>query len=148
MKPPFNVQHDRGQAELTAAANTVCANIGQWYQMAGVFTDTYNRGFTTAAGGTVTYNGPDGRIFLFNGASDLQVDKASTITYALYVNGALVTDAQTPHTFTAASKIDNISITRMVELNNGDAMTIRMMSDTLATTVTVNTLFITFWGEM
>lgn len=139
-----NKGDNRGQIRLTTPADTICANVGQYYQMQGVFDNGDAKNFSVAADGTMTCL--KSGTYLLSGASDLQVDKASEITYALYVNGVLNPDAQTPHTFSATSKIDNIAITALVPLNYGDQITVRMKSDTITTTVTVNTLFVTTWG--
>jgi len=137
----------RGQMAISTPTNTVTGTADTYVQMAGTFTDSMLNNWSLNADGTLTFNGNDGSTFLFNGVSDLEVDKACTITYGLYKNGVLVTGAETPHTFAAASKIDNVSITRIIQLDKGDYLNVFVKSSATDTTATINTLFLTFWGE-
>ena len=84
---------------------------------------------------------------MINGVSDLEVDKACEIYYALEVNGTPQSTIMTPHTFAASSKIENISITRFAMLNNGDQFRVVTKSDTASTTLTAHTLFLTILGQ-
>ena len=83
--------------------------------------------------------------FLINGVSDLEVNKAATVSYALFINGTLVPSEITPHTFTNQSKIENISITAIGILSLDDTIEVRAKGDgTLAVSVTVRKLDVTF----
>lgn len=82
--------------------------------------DGCNNGFVYAGYGKITYIGHSGARLLFVGASDLKTSMQTEIHYALYLNGSLASNVQTPHTFSAVSKISNISTTTVVKLDQGD----------------------------
>ena len=135
----------RGKIKLTSGGVTVLTNIGQYYKIGGVYADGDLSYFTLAADGTLTYSGPDCTPLL-NGVSDVESDKAAVVTYALFLNGVLVSGAETPHTFVSASKIENISITEFPALTAGDYLNVYAKSDTIATTITPSSLIVTFYG--
>ena len=95
----------RGQATLTAPVSLAPAAADTYEPVPGVWSDGNCYQFTTSAAGVLEYSGSSGRAFLFNGSSDLGVNVADTVTYALYVNGVMVPGEETPHTFTAPAKI-------------------------------------------
>ena len=134
-----------GQLRLESPADTVCTLADTYYKIAGNMIDGYECGFRVGIN-KLEYTGPSKVTFLFNGVSDLKVSKAANITYGLYKNGALVIQAQTPHTFVAAAKTSNISITALAELNQGDELEVYIKSDEAGLTATVSSLNITFWG--
>ena len=140
------VNKNKCNSRVTATDTTVLTDAGTYYQVEGTFSNGDCVGFTVDAEGTITYSGPP-RVFQFVGFSDLEVDKACTITYALELNSVIDTATTTPHTFTAASKIDNIGITRVVSLSTGDVLKVKAKSDTAATTMTASTLYLTFMEE-
>ena len=144
MKKTSEQQTNRGQIRLTSPNPTTLTTIDQYYQLLGTFDNGVARNFSINPDGTLTClkAGP----YLVNGVSDLEVDKACKITYGLHINDTLVDIAQTPHDFSSANKTSNISITGIVPLNVGDEITIWARSDTATTEITVNTLFVTFWG--
>lgn len=85
-----------------------------------------------------------GRRFLVNGTSDLEVDKAADITYALFINDVIVPSQLTTVSFSASAKKANISITTIAALSTGDVVEIRVKGDgTAAVTVTINKLDLT-----
>jgi len=88
------------------------------------------------------YYGPT-RIFQAVGVSDLSVDKACEVTYLLYKNGEAVTGAETPHTFTSASKKDTIAITKPCTLSSGDYIEVFTKCNDNTVTATLNSLNIT-----
>ena len=135
-----------GHLSLNAAANTTLITAGTYYKIAGTFDVGLSRLFS-AATNKIKWNGPSGARFLFNGSSDLAVDKLCEITYSLYCNGLLVPGAQTPHTFVALAKTVNISITAIIALNHGDELDVYAKSNADNTLLTVRALGITFWGE-
>jgi len=92
-------------------------------------------GFSVTTG-TLKYEGTGGT-FLINGVSDLEVNKATGICYALFVNGSEVPGEVTPHGFTNQSKIENISITAIGVLATNDLIEIRARTDASAMTVTI-----------
>lgn len=133
-----------GQLILDSPTSVSLSVINQPYKITGTYSDGgTNREFATSAGGILEYTGEDGR-FLVNGTSDLEVNKASRVTYMLYVNGTLVTGAETPHDFASNSKIENISITRIVDVSNGDEIEVYAKSDTVNTNIDVNDLSVNF----
>lgn len=98
----------------------------------------------TVSGGTLTKVDTLGT-FLINGVSDLEANKAIEITFALFLNGALVPSELTSHTFSNQAKIENISITTIANLNIGDTVEIFAKSDgTTNSIITVNKLDVTF----
>ena len=138
------LQH--GVEFLSATHATICTDIGTYYIIDGTWItpESINYGFSGNGSGRITYNGDKTLTFLFNGVSDLSVDKSCEITYGLYINGALVPGAETPHDFANTAKVDSISITNFVILNPGDYIEVWCKSDTITTEVTTNTLMITF----
>jgi len=136
----------RGQLRLEAETNTILSVADTYYIVSGNFVDGDINDFSLSSNGRLTYTGEE-CVFLLSGASDLEVDKASTVTYSLYKNGALVPTAQTPHTFVSSSKISNISITSLVLLSKDDYIEVWAKSDTEETTITAKTLLVTLWGK-
>ena len=105
-----------------------------------------NTGFTES-GGTITKTVKKGK-FSLNGTSDVSAGKPGTIYYGLFVNGILVDQSETPHTFNSANKIDNISITAVIEIDKDDTLEVMARGDVGASgqSITVETLHTTFWG--
>lgn len=98
----------------------------------------------SVSNGTLKYlNGAT--VFLVNGTSDIEVDKAADITYALVINGAPVPSELTTIGFTSAGKKRNISITSRALIGLNDEIEIHAKGDgTLNVTLTVNKLDLTF----
>jgi hypothetical protein len=141
--PGHNHQH--GQRRLESPASTLLVTPGTYYPINGTFIDGDALGFAIV-GNKLKYIGSSGVVFHLSGVSDIFVDKACQISYALYVNGFLVPSAQTPHDFPASSKIATISITAIVKLNQDDELEVYAKSDTANTTINVTNLNIVFWG--
>ena len=135
----------RGQLRLTAPAETVCTLADTYYKIAGVMSDGHSCGFSVVDN-KLKYSGPDGAVFLFSGSSDARVSKATDLTYGLHKNGELIPEAQSPHTFPAAARISNLSITAICMLDNGDDLDVYMKSSEANLTATVRSLNITFWS--
>ena len=83
--------------------------------------------FSPDSAGNIVYNGCDGK-FLVGGTSDFSVSGASRVTYIMAVNGTNV--GETPHDFDSPSKTQNISITEIIDLQNGDTICTMAKSDT------------------
>lgn len=132
---------------ISSPSATTITDADTYYQVAGTFTDGICKDFTLAEDGTLTYGGANGRNFLFNGASDIEVDKACEITYSLEKNGDIDTTTSTIHTFLSPSKVSNISVARLIQLNSGDVLKVKVKSDTAEVSLTAQSLFLTFWGE-
>ena len=142
---PGRVGAHRGQATLTAPVTLTPAVADTYEVVSGVWSNGSCHAFETSAAGVITYSGESGAVFLLNGTSDLGVAIADTTTYALFINGALVPDAETPHTFTSPAKTENIAITALVELNSGDLLQVYAKS-LAGNAVNIATLRITLWG--
>lgn len=139
-------RHDYGFLHLDTPASLSLVNAGQYYQMPGTFTAADYGRFETTAAGVLTFTGVGG-VFLLNGVSDVQVDKACKTTYGLHRNGTLVPGAETPHTFAASAKVENISITAILDiLEQGDELRVYAKSDTANTLLTPSTLNVTLFG--
>lgn len=130
-----------GTINLSTEANTVCTNAEEYYALEGTFSDGNLADFTLDTDtGILTYVGSRAKVFCFSGTSDLKCDKTATVTYALAVNGNVVTTSSTPTTFEHANSYGNISIIKSLTLSPNDTLQVKMKSDTATTTVTVNTL--------
>jgi hypothetical protein len=140
-------ENSRGQLTLSAPFDTDLGVTPDTYTpILGTFSNGINNDYSLAANGELTYTGLTSQAFSFNGVSDLETDKASKITYALFLNGVLVPGAETPHDFSASSKTENISITSLAMIQPNDVIRIYAKSDTASTTITVQTLRVTLWG--
>ena len=139
------VSLDRGQLKLSVTATTTTGTADTYTKVLGTFINGASSNFIVS-GNKLIYQGVSGQTFLFSGASDVEVDKSCVLTYALFVNDTLLTGAETPHTFTAASKLENISITAIVTLNHGDEIDVYVKSSVDNTDVDPATLIITFLG--
>lgn len=126
-------------------ADTTLATPEAYYKVTGTYVSSGLVRFSATSAGVLTYEGL-GDCCLFNGTADMQVDKVCDITVALYLNGALVTAAQSPHSFTAASKTSNLAITSLTSLATNDYLEVYAKSSVAATELTVKTLAVTFWG--
>lgn len=100
------------------------------------------KNFSVTAGVLKYLNG--GRNFLINGTSDLEINKAADVTYALVLNGTPVPTELTTISFSAAGKKRNISITSIAMINQDDLIEIHAKGDgTTGLTITVNKLDVT-----
>lgn len=134
-----------GQLRLQSETPTVLTNANEYYKVAGTFGDGHSLGFEVT-NNKLKYIGPSSVCFQFTGVCDLQVDKACSTVFSLYINGELVTAAQTPHTFVSPSKTGTIAIVAIIELTQDDELEVYAKSDTALTTMTVETLNIVCWG--
>lgn len=99
----------------------------------------------TAASSTLLFTNGTAKTFIINATSDLDVNKAVDITYALVVNGTPVPSELTVTSFAAASKKRNISITAKTILTDADEIEIWVKADgTAGVTVTIHKLDMTF----
>lgn len=133
-----------GQHRLMEKTSTTITNKDTYVKVLGNFEDGETKGFEFIAN-KLCWQGSSGTVFLFNGSSDLEVNKACTISYGLFLNGVLVEEAQTPHSFVSPSKTSNISITALVRLQQDDEIEVFVKSSEDNTIVTVHTLAITLW---
>lgn len=138
---------EKASYRIVSASATVITAAETYYPLSGVFADGNNVNFVLSASGTIKYTGTGGNFFLV-GNSDLEVDKAGRITYALEKNTVTDTTTVTPHDFTSTSKIEAIGINRIVNLTSNDRLRVVVKSDQSGTTnLTARTLYISYWGE-
>lgn len=89
-----------------------------------------------------------GSVYLFNGVSDLEVNKACTIFYGLALNGNVLSGEITKHTFSVVANIENIGITALADLSINDEIEIWAKGDgTAGIIMTIDKLDVTFLGE-
>lgn len=119
--------------------------IGTW---SNVNPKTNNKFYVDSTNNRLVYTGKKSVICLFNGVSDIKVDKACEITYALFKNGSLVSGAETPHSFASPSKYSTISITALTEVQPDDYFEVYAKCDDATVTLTINSLLILFFGEL
>lgn len=139
----------RGQMAIATGTTLTYGADDTYEKVVGAWSDGCLNYFTLDdVNDRLIYNGPSGVCFLFVGTSDLSISSApSTIHYALYINDSLVPGAETPHTFTAPSKTSNISINKIITLNNGDYLEVWSKCDTGGYTITIGSLSICCWGD-
>jgi len=130
---------------LPGTYDTEIINAGEWYKVSGAFEGYEPINFSISEDGIAIYTGIK-EVLSVTGVSDIQTDKASTIEFGLFLNGELIPGATTPHTFSAPSKTENISITGLIELVLNDEVDVYCKSS-VPITLTVNTLRVTFWGN-
>ena len=133
-----------GSIRMTTPATTSLTVAGTDYLIDGTF-DTSGGGccnnFTQNADGSLTYSGAGG-VFQITGTSDVEVDKACTINYTLYMDST--PDGTTPHDFTAAAKSENISIVGIITLTTGMVLSARAKSNTANTALDPLNLNVSF----
>lgn len=98
----------------------------------------------SAVAGKLIHDGLSG-LFVINGTSDLEVSKATDITYSLVVDSVAVPSEQTTVSFSSSAKKANISITSIAQINSGNVIEIWAKGSGVAgVTLTVNKLDLTF----
>ena len=134
---------------LDGSTTTTCTNDDTYYKIGWTWTDwdECNDWFEYDGIWKITYTWSGRRFFLFNGTSDLSSDKVAKITYSLYKNGILVSNTQTPTDAEHANSIMSISITNIFPINTWDYFEVYVKSDTASTTVTNQSLFLTFLSD-
>jgi hypothetical protein len=143
---PNRMRISHGQLRLSEYTDTVLTEADVYSKVSGTFIDGDCCNFEVVDNSLVSNCG-DNSAFLFNGVSDLEVNKACTIHFALFKNGSLVERAETPHTFVTPSKTSNISITSIINLDKGDTLEVFCKSSEVNTTLSLKTLNVTLWGE-
>lgn len=138
----------RGGQHLESPSTTICTIADTYYNITGTFSGTLCNGFIRDGLGKLTYKGTSGVSFLLNGTSDLETNSAGIVTYGLFINGFLVSHAETTHTFTSASKTENIAITGFPILNYNDEIEIYVKHSLAGSDVITLQLNTTFLGEI
>jgi hypothetical protein len=133
--------HCHGAMRLNAPA-TLLLDVGGVAEKVVGFAGAPSLSGFTFASNELTHTFFDG-VYHFTGSCDLAVDKACTVTLELYVDGA-PTGLATPHTFTAASKTETVSITELVDLDRGEVVSVTARSSEGNTTLTLSTLSVVF----
>ena len=137
----------RWQVLMSTPTDTVLTTAWTYYVVEWIFGDSCLRDFTMTVAWVLTYTGNCVKHFLFNWTSDLLVDKPCQLTYSMFKNWLLVAWTETLHTFAAAAKTSNISITRIVAVEPWDYFQMYAKSWTDNTTISVNSLFVTMFWE-
>jgi hypothetical protein len=142
--------HMRGAHHLITPLETFCETADTYYKILGIWGDGdyCNCGFDIDCCGKITYTESISSYTMLVGISDLKVDKNCEVTYGLYKNGNLITNAETPRKFEHANQTANVAITNILKNNSNDYYEIYVKSDTNSTTVTTRTLMLSFLGEI
>jgi len=112
----------RGFVALTTESELTFTLDNTYYPIPGVFTDDgLSYKFTSNVDGSLIYNGESGPIRI-DGTSDVSIDSATVteVSYVLYKNGVPILGTETPHGFSNQSRTENISITGLISVENGD----------------------------
>jgi len=141
----IGVPLDSAEMHITTIQTPSLATAGTYYKLTG-FSGVNLKNFTVADN-KLTFNGIAKKFFV-NGVSDVAVNKACTLSYALYLNGAIVSHEVTPHTFSASSKTTNISIVAIADLSPADYIEIWAMSDANNTDLEIHKLDLVLWGDV
>ncbi len=138
---------DRGEFHLLSNKTIRLNNDGTTWVKFPDMVGNLLKGFTVN-NGILTKIDTNG-VFLMNGVSDLEVNKACKVYYGLAVNQEIITHEVTPHTFTNQSKVENISITALATLEVGMQIEVYALGDGVTSDVdlTAHKLDVTFWGE-
>lgn len=97
-----------------------------WSKIGGLDITRCKQGFTSSD--STLFVGESG-IYLFNGVSDIQINKGATIYYGLSKNEEVLQYQTTPHTFLNQAKISTISITGLIDLEEGDELEVWVKGD-------------------
>jgi len=140
------IESERGVLRLDEETTVVCTNADQYYQVTGTFSgNDQSKNFTISdIDDDITYSGSGG-YFLLNGVSGVKSSKVATITYALFKNGSLVSQATTPFEYTQANTTKDIAITDILTINENDYFDVRAKSSVASNTLTIKDLRLTFW---
>jgi|LGOV01.1.fsa_nt_gb hypothetical protein len=132
----------RGFFALIVADNLTFIADDTYYAIPGVFTDAgLSYKFTSGVDGTLTYNGEDG-VIRVDGTSDVSIDSATVVhvSYILYKNGSPILGTETPHGFSNQSRTENISITGLIDVENGDIFQVFAKCDVAGKIMAIETL--------
>lgn len=139
-----------GVMHLTSSDTTHCTTIGTYYKIykLGGFANGIHNGFTIDGNGRITFTGQKGTDCVFFGSSDVAADKQAELHYALYKNGSLFDQAESPIDINNPNKSKSIAINLgLPNLKATDYFEIWVRSDVASTVVTHKTLFITILGD-
>ncbi len=137
----------RGNMYNTAPISASLSVIGTWYSLESELLSGANLTEFTFSNGVFTYIGDDNKTIMFNGAANVETDKACELTFGLFVNTTLVTGGTTPVDIASQNKKANIGIATIVILNNGDEIRVKAKSDTITTELTVAGINTVLWSH-
>jgi hypothetical protein len=144
----YRKNNQRGQMHIDTGTTLAFTSANTYEKIVGTWTDGCANNFTISdVNDRITYNGNRTMCAVMNGVSDISVNKACTVTFALYKNGSLLTGAETPHTFGYISRYSTISITTIIEITQNDYFEVWAKADDTSVTLTINSLKILFFGE-
>jgi len=139
-----------GVMHLTGGDTTHCTTANTYYKISKVagFVNGVNNGFTLDYNGRITFIGIKGTDCNFFGSSDVTADKTGELYYALFKNGSLYDDAESPIDINNANKTKGVQINIGIpNLKPTDYFEIWVRSENANTTITHRTLFISFIAD-
>ena len=96
----------------------------------------------------VVHTGINGTNYIFTGSTDLKCSANTTIKFALVKNDDIGNPlAVSEHTFRSAQGVENFSINKDIELNNGDTLNLYAQSGAANTTLTIYLLNTSYIGD-
>ncbi len=88
--------------------------------------------------GIIQYDSTHKARINLDGAADIEAsDKHSTITLAIFKNESVVSDEITPTDFTSLDRLKNVSITAIMDINEGDQLSVRAKSNEASNSLNV-----------
>jgi len=133
----------RGQLGLVSQHVTPCVINNTYYPVLGAFSDGSVKAFVLdTVTGIITCKRRG--TYLAIGVSDMSAGKVAKVTYGMFKNGSLIPNAETPHDFTNAAQTSNISIAKLVVLQENDEIQVNIKSSVDNTDITVSTLMVVF----
>jgi len=131
---------ETGYVYLTAPAITTCTLADSSYKIQGTFTDYgWNINYTTAADGTITYNGSGATITTIS-TWYIKTDKACNLTFTPRVNGVPLPAPVGYINVPAAAKSQPLAYCSKGVVANGDYLEMYVSSDVADTEITIQLL--------
>ena len=130
-------------AYLTAPSNTVLSVAETWYDVAGVFSNSYLSGFTITTNGLTYINGD--RDFLI--AGNLTIQSGASVTYiavGVEINGTIIEASRQSRYFANSSDRGSMSFGVHAVLSSNAVIRLQIRADK---TQTVNVLGFQTWAK-
>lgn len=138
----------KGSMDLTTPVDILCVNANTDYKITGVFTDGNNKGFTTNANGTLTCTTSEVLHPLIIGMTDVTADKNCRLIYTMYKDGVAIPKANTKIDLNNPGKYKSGGINKIIDgVTSPQFFEVYVQSNVANTTVTVDTLMVTVWGD-
>ena len=131
---------------VSPMVSTNLALANTWYPVLGSFELKPTSLYFSLVDGVFSYLGNDGVYFLFNGTSDVEVSKNAVLQYGIFINDETEPRGVSVHTFSTPNSYELMAITRYLELNKNDVISIKAKSDVVDTSVSPISLDTTFLG--